>query len=226
MLVSLADMKVYLGIDPGNTTYDAFLTQQLQMVSDTVEGYCGRIFAEDEYVETFYREDLSVLGNVYLGKIPLYHYPVSDVDSIEEFADEEALANDESIDITTFRFHKPTGFIQKNKGYNFFQDGNIMEVTYTAGYATVPTPVAQVVYNIVQERYNKKLNGISLDFGSDVQSISIPGTISVAFDYSLSNNDRKTTFGVILGSNVNILDPYRTDRVVVGSVRLAYVEEA
>jgi len=76
---------------------------------------------------------------------------------------------------------------------------------------------------LVKERYNKHTSGIDLDFGSDIQSISIPGTISVAYDYSLQNNERKTAFGAILGNYVNTLDYFRSERPLIGSVRLEYV---
>ncbi len=39
MLVSLADMKTYLGI--GDASYDDFLTEQLVLFSSAIEGYCG-----------------------------------------------------------------------------------------------------------------------------------------------------------------------------------------
>ena len=74
------------------------------------------------------------------------------------------------------------------------------------------------------ERYNKKSSGVDLNFGSDVQRVSIPGAISIDFDYSLSNNERKSAYGVILGSNSNILDDWRSERSVIGSGKLEYVE--
>jgi len=84
--------------------------------------------------------------------------------------------------------------------------------------------VRSVVYSLVEERYNKKLNGVNLNFGSDIQSVSIAGTISVQFDYSLESNTRKIGMGTILGNYVNVLDKYRSERVISGSGRLAYVE--
>lgn len=207
MLVSLADMKAYLGIPSGTTTYDTFLTQQLNVVSDAVEGYCGRKFEDASYTQTFYKEDYELNKN----EILLYHYPVISITSIK----------DGDTPITDYKLHYPTGYLSRKDGL-FFND--TIEVEYTAGYATVPSTVLHVVYSVVEQNYNKKKSGVALSFGNDVQSISIPGTISVTFDYTLDSNQRKNAYGVILGSYANILDQFRSERTIIGSGKIAYVE--
>jgi hypothetical protein len=211
MLVTLNDMKNFLGIALGDTTYDAFLTLQLQLISDAVEGYCKRKFAQASYTQEFYLGDVS-----YSNQLPLYHFPLIGAPVVNEV--DEAGNNSLVVD---YRYHANSGVLTKSHG-RFFNTANKVEVQYTAGYATIPALIQNVVYSLVQERYNKKVNGIDLNFGSDVQRISIPGTISIDFDYSLNNNERKSPFGHILGSHLNILDAFRADRAVVGSVR-AYV---
>lgn len=211
MLVSLADMKTYLGIDTLDTSQDAFLTEQLTLVSDAVEAYCRRVFTEDEYIQTYYKNDYPISR-----QLLTFHYPVSAIDSIVE--------DGVTVDAADYRLQKGTGSVIKPYGNFYIAEETV--VTYTAGYISIPSPVLNVVKSVVEERYNKKISGVTLNFGSDVQRISIPGSISIDFDYSLSNNDRKTSFGVILGSHVNVLDFYRSDRAIVGSGKLEYVEEA
>jgi hypothetical protein len=80
-----------------------------------------------------------------------------------------------------------------------------------------------VELSIIEERYNKKKSGISLNFGSDVQRVSIAGTISVDFDYSLQSNERVSAYGTILGNYINVLDQYRSERVLTGSGMITYV---
>ncbi len=218
MLVSLADMKTRLNVS--GSTYDTFLTEQITMVSEVVESYCRRKFESTEWVETFYIEDFQEFQKS-KEEITCYMFPIISVDTVLEKIDED----DTGTAITDYRIHKPTAKIIKKRGaYPFFCGKNIVEITYTAGYATIPTPVQEVVYSVVGERYNKKVAGVDLNFGANVQSISIPGTISVAFDYSLDSNNRNSAFGTILGSNANVLDLYRSERAVVGTLRLAYVE--
>lgn len=216
MLVTLADMKTYLGIT--GTDYDVFLTQQITLISDTIEEFCSRKFASATYIQTFYKEDY-IDRDIVLDTLTLYHFPLISVTSVKEKSE----PTDPGLLMTDYRLHKPTAKVIRNKYANFFCYGEFIEVEYTSGYAVIPSVIQNVVYSLVQERYNKKINGIDLNFGSDVQSVSIPGTISIAYDYSLQDNERKTAFGAILGKYVNTLDHYRSERVLVGEVRLAYL---
>lgn len=215
MLVSLSDMKAFLGISGGDTTYDAFLTMQLDVVSDAVEEYCKRKFSEATYLQSIHKDEVGKVNSFYLK-----HYPLISLDS---FLDKDD-PGDSGIAVLNYRYNKDSAKMSKISGGRFFQNGSIMEVTYTAGYAIIPNLIQEVVRSIVQERYNKKVNGIDLNFGSDVQRISIPGTLSVDYDYSLSGNDRKTPLGNILGNHVNVLDAFRSERAVLGTVTPIYVE--
>lgn len=211
-LVSLADMKTYLGIS--DNSYDVFLTEQLNLVSDTVEAYCNRKFQADNYVEAIYSDDIN---SEFLKDIYLTHFPVNTITSIFEKLNE----TDTGVELLEYRIHKPSAKLTNTCG--FFRQGRKLEVTYNAGYSVIPTIIDSVVKSVVSERYNKKVNGIDLNFGSDVQSISIPGTLSISYDYSLSNNERKNAFGNILGNNLNLLDAFRSDRAVIGSEVTRYV---
>lgn len=214
-LDTLANVKTFLG--ESTTTYDSFLQLQIDMVSDAIEGYCGRKFAQADYTQTFYREDFD--GPLYFKELLLYHYPLNSIATIVEKRDETDLVG---TAVSNYRFHTPTAKLTKHWG-SFFCNGRILEVTYNAGYATVPPLILSVFYGVIQERYNKKLNGIDLNFGSDVQRLSIPGAISIDFDYTLNNNERKNAFGVIIGSYQNVLDYFRSDRSLIGEVRSSYV---
>ena len=208
MLDTLSNVKSRLGIT--DTTYDNFITQQIILISDAIEGYCRRKFLEADYEQTFYRGDYSPSK-----MLELFHFPVSTITSIEE--------DGVAVDPTAYRLNKPTGRLIRTDGTFFYSEETV--VTYTAGLTACPSPILSVLDNLVQERYNKKTSGVDLNFGSDVQRISIPGAISIDFDYTLNNNDRKAAFGVILGSNLNILDNYRSERAVLGEGKLIYVEE-
>lgn len=215
MLVTLDDMKNYLGIPLLDTTQDTFLTFQISLVSEAIEGYCNRVFSEATYTQTFYARDYYN----YPLSINLFHYPFKTLNTIVE----KTLPSDTGIAVEDYVIHKPTSILTKLFD-RFFRNGTILEVEYVAGYTNLPMAIQNVIYGVVQERYNKKVNGVDLNFGTDVQRISIPGTISIDFDYSLNNNERKTHFGQILGSYVNTLDSYRSERAVMGDIRLAYVQ--
>lgn len=208
MLVTLAAMKTHLGIS--GTTYDTFLETQITTVSDAIESYCRRKFEQTTYEQTFYGTDYPPSRDLHL-----FMYPLISVASIEE--------DGEEVDSADYRINKPAGYVIKSSGYfNYGADETV--ITYSAGYATIPTPLQDIVFSLVGERYNKKVAGIDLNFGSDVQRVSIPGTLSIDFDYSLSNNDRSTPFGSILGNYLNSLDYYRSHRVAIPEGNLIYVD--
>jgi hypothetical protein len=208
MLVTLSEVKTYLGIVSVNTDSDAFLNDQITLLTDVIQAYCRRDFLSASYVQTYYSSDYDP-GQL----INTFQFPLVSVTSITEDGD--------VVDPTTYRVHYPTGQITKQYGCFYFAEETV--VTYTAGYAATPSPVKSVIFNLIQERYNKKSSGVDLNFGSDVQRISIPGAISIDFDYSLSNNDRKSALGTIIGSQANVLDYYRSERSITGAGKLAYL---
>jgi len=98
-----------------------------------------------------------------------------------------------------------------------------LEVEYTAGYSDIPSVIEDVVFNVVEQRYNKKASGVALSFGNDVQRVSIPGVMSVDFDYTLQANERQSKYGMILGNYGNVLDPWRSERALIGEIKDNYV---
>lgn len=202
------------GID--NTANDVFLTEQLNLIQEVIEGYCNRKFEELDYTQTFYRKDFEPEQ---CRRLLAHHYPVSAITSLVELNSE----TDEETDVEDYRSHGATGTLIADVCPFFSTYEDQVVLTYTAGYATIPYAIRSVVFNLVQERYNKKTSGVSLNFGSDIQRISIPGTISVDFDYSLSSNERKSSYGSILGAQANIIDSYRSERTL-GLGRITFVE--
>ncbi len=214
MLVELETIKENLAIATADTSQDEFLTNQIILISDTIEAYCRRVFTPTTYIQTFYRSD-----NPANSKLTMFHFPTISITSVLEDGVE--------LDTADFRIQKIAGMLIKPCSYFFCADETV--VTYVAGFGTleapaIPSMIQQAVISLVAERYNKKTSGVDLNFGSDVQRISIPGAISIDFDYSLSNNDRKTPFGLLLGSQLNVLDYFRSERSVIGSDTLTYLE--
>lgn len=209
MLVTLVEMKAFLG--EVTNTYDTFLTDNITLISEAVETYCGRAFAETTYTQTFYEEELLELP---VGKeLTLYHYPVSTVTTV-------ILGTPPTETVTDYRLIPKTGRLYRTLGWMGVGE---IEVEYVAGFAAIPASIKNVVYNLVQERYAKQKSGIAINFGNNVQRVSIPGTISLDFDYTLQSNDRENAQGMFLGDYMNVLDMYRSERTVCGDVRNTYV---
>lgn len=227
MLVTLEKMKAYLGIPALTTTDDAFLTSQIEYISEAIETYCVRRFSLGNYVETFYRNEWLEQNNEVRKNLILYAFPVVTVSEVRQFISEDDATGEV---IANPRIHYPTGSIRRrssDRATGFFQEdlfntAEIIRVTYSAGFSVIPEVIQQTVMELVEARYNRKKSGVSLNFGSDVQSISIPGVLNLQFDYSLINNDRKTAFGTILGNHLNVIDLYRSERAINHGSRLEY----
>jgi len=111
MLVSLVDMKTYLGIP--DTTYDDFLNMQIEIVSDAIEGYCNRLFTSTSYTQIFYSKDFA--QDLDAKHLFLFHYPLSAVASVKEIQ-KDSDGND--LNTTTFTTaeyltHDPSGKLMK-----------------------------------------------------------------------------------------------------------------
>jgi hypothetical protein len=210
MLVTLDEMKTYLGIALVDTTYDSFLTEQLILFSSVIENYCGRKFAQTTYTQTFYRE-----SGERLDELMAYHFPLVSVTSVTD------VTNTVVLDPSEYRVNKPFARIKPTQTKTFITEE--MNVIYSAGYATIPVEIQTVCKLLVEEKYNKKKSGVALNFGSDVQRISIPGVVGIDFDYTLQSNERKSSFGMLIGNYANVLDFFRSDRRVVGSVEEYYL---
>lgn len=217
-LITLKKAKEYLSIDPSDITYDSFLRSQIEIISDAISGYCRREFLSNEYVQTFYQDEMLESGFP-VTDILLFHYPVVSISEILE----------DAVATTDYRLNKAGGRVLRTSDSSrtyWFMESKEIQITYTAGLTSTPAPVEDVIYSILQERYNKKVSGINLSFGSDVQRIAIPGVMSLDFDYSLQGNERSSRYGTILGNHLNVLDSYRSERAIMGTLKYSYTEEA
>jgi hypothetical protein len=209
MLMSLEQVKKALNIPCEDTSNDDFLISQINLISEAMELYCGRKFNLASYTQEFYKDEIA---KDIVSEIFLYHYPVVNIVSIQQ----------DGEDITEYRTVKSTGLIRKRTGL-FISYDSPLTVMYSAGYQTLPYTLQEVLTSLVRERYNKKVAGVDLNFGSDVQRISIPGTISIDYDYTLENNSQGVALGILVGTYANVLDQFKSERKVVGTLREGYV---
>lgn len=217
-LDTLANVKMRLNIT--TTDDDTFLQAQINLVSDVIEAYIRRKVLATNFTQHFYREDYRQSH-----LMELFAYPVQSITSITE--------DGVTLDPTTYRLHKPTGRVMRissaaygfARGYFFYSTTEETIVTYSAGWAVCPSPILSVLDEVVSVRYNKMKSGVDLNFGADVQRVSIPGVIAIDFDYKALNNDRSSTFGTILGNTLNSLDFYRSHRAVLGDSQISYIDQ-
>lgn len=213
-LVPTTEVKTYLGIT--DSSLDTFLDTQGEILSDAFELYCSRKFLTASYTQEVFLDELN---DEYFRELNLYHYPIQSITSVvASFLDDP---------ITDYRLISNTGVLRKSNGWFSGSYGSSEEdkitIQYVAGFDELPNPLKQSYFNLMNQAYQKRSSGIGIDFGSNVQRLSIPGTISVDFDYSLETNNRNRGLGQIIGNEANVLDLYRSERTMIGTVRNGHV---
>ncbi len=118
-LTTVEQVNRELGLDTGEN--DALIAGYISAVSDSISKHCKRIFAAQEYEETFYLKQ-------YKNEVLLSEYPVAEIASIIE--NDETLADDDA------RVNADTGAVirRRNGDVCWWPAGTII-VTYTAGFS-------------------------------------------------------------------------------------------
>jgi len=229
-LITLAELKTALNIV--TAADDTWLQSEIDLYSEIIDSYCARKFIQNTYTQIYYRE---VFPQDVVFKLRLYHWPVTAIASIQLISRSESGNTTETLTANSeYRFnengkitrlcnYRPISW-DNDFGSQWYQNTEI-QVQYTAGYlqADVPLTIKNSMYAIIDERYRKYLSGQELNFGRDVQRMSIPGVISIDYDYTLTKNERESQFGMFLGDYANVLDFYRTDRALIGNIVEPYV---
>lgn len=159
---SLKGMRSYLGIS--GSTYDAFLSQTIEALSEIVDQWTGRDFADIELgcafgthsvSQTFYIEnDNGVL---------LREWPINQVLSVKHIG--------ETLATTAFLTQPSDGWIQfiAEDSLPMARWGKI-EVNYVAGYERIPASVRLFVRRGASYLWQRRMSeGIGADLIADTQ---------------------------------------------------------
>lgn len=195
------------------TTNDDWLEDQIKLYSQAVELYCKRIFTKQTYTQTFYYDQYRRNTR----DLFTYQYPVVSITSITD------KTHNIVIPETEYRLNKPLGKVY-HKDTAWFAGSDEIEIVYEAGYEELPEVVTNVIKRLINQDYNKRNLGENLQIGSDIQSLSVAGVMSLSFDTSLYATNRRNKMGELLGSLTNVLDAYRSSRNVIPSPQDIYVE--
>jgi hypothetical protein len=145
-LVTLADMKMKMGIPSTITTWDALLQELITNTSETIATLCNRSFGFEEVDETFYQLDDGYSRRLYLSRWPV------------KTADITALTQDGTDLLPTLNngwfLEEKTGTLygRPDLGYWF----GTIDVVYSGGYQlpdSAPGPLAFAVEALLREQY-------------------------------------------------------------------------
>ena len=191
LLVSLDDMKALLGIDPGNTDDDAYLTNELTSMSAIVEKYCAREFTKATYTDVLdYHDGVTVVTD---------SYPIESLVSV--------ILDGVSLDLsdTPVKVIRESGTLSLKTGA--FCDYDTVDIEYIGGYDPIPADIQRVVSDLVHSRYaNKFIN----DPTRRIRSESIPDVANYIYERTKAFDDNP-----LLGPYMSILDGYVSSKALV-----------
>jgi len=153
MLVTLADIKTFLGIN--NSESDDVLNLLIDQVSTLIETKVGRNLESDTYTD----EEYDGTG---ISELKLDNFPVTTFTRLQR---NDAAKNEddwEDEEAEDYWVENDTGVITKIS--RFLSGKYKYRVTYVAGYADIPTDIQYVAMSMISYIYkNRKVVGIKAE---------------------------------------------------------------
>ena len=206
-LLTRDQVKIILGIELDDDTYDIQIDTYLPIVTTWFETYCDRGLAAADRVEEIF--------DVTTHRVYLWAFPINSV---------TAVVRDEDIaDNFQYRFSKYGGYIYPDFNYwayRALRHAQLLTVTYNGGYlpAEVPADLAlafSIAVGVQGAVSSTVVSGAGGSSSSAIKSIGLGGgALSVQFDSSSASGGISGTYSV---SNVPTeVQPYASvlDRYV------------
>lgn len=143
-LITLEELKGYLGIDAGDTSKDLLLEMYINGISDYIQGVGQSILATD------YTEKYKGTGTQ---NLILKHKPINSV----------TLVKNKDSEVTDYEILSPIGILYRDYGWVAYGDnGGLMhdrlvnsyktiEVEYNAGYNSTPSDLLMVIVDVIKK---------------------------------------------------------------------------
>lgn len=191
-LTTLAAVKAELDIQTGGQ--DDILKRYIASASAAVAQHCNRVFPVESLVDRFVPVSDSSRGLLVgpRGPLQLSRWPIVDVTSVTE--DGSALAEDSDF----IGVERPGQLIRLDGDRAKSWSNTEIEVTYSAGYATIPSDLEDAVIRMVTKRYSAKGRDPNL------KQQNIPGVLEQSWWIATGSQAGNMTPDI-----VDILEAYR-----------------
>lgn len=135
-LTSVADVKESLGIT-GNSQNNLII-RKINQATDMIESYCGKGNGQHFASTTYSNEEYDGTGS---NQLILKNRPVISLSTFEQRSSTQNVSDWDSVDSDNY-------FLDSNAGvldciFTLTANWNIYRVTYTAGFATIPSDLAE-----------------------------------------------------------------------------------
>lgn len=183
--ITLDEAKTRLGIDCTDPSHDTEIQSAIDYAIAIVEEYCLRQFDRQSYSDTFFMPSQNLF---------LTNWPVVTVDEID--MDGEIIAD------ATYKLDTVNGVVYFDSGLSQL-DGDVVKITYTAGYDPIPTVLLNATMDVMTSRYYSVDDDPSQ---GPVKMERIDGSVTVAYDTPRTTGDGP------LAPYIGVLQRYRSER--------------
>lgn len=151
-LATLADLKESLGIT--TNTYDNLLIRKLNQATDTIERYCG-LNTNQHFASTTYTDE--EYDGTDSNQLVLKNRPIITFTSLSR---RNTITNQSSWDtVNTQDYFVDSGAGVLDLLFTALGYWNYYKVTYTAGYATIPSDLAEACITLAGFLYDNASTG-------------------------------------------------------------------
>lgn len=133
-LTSVADVKETMGIASSDTSWDNLITRKINQATEMIEGWCNRRFAATNYTDELY--DATWTQQLILRQRPVITFT--------SLAGRDTTLNEgsfDTVDASEYFIDEEAGLV--NAVSSFWGRYEQWQVTYRAGYETIPSDLAE-----------------------------------------------------------------------------------
>lgn len=134
-LTSLADVKESLGIT--GTSQDNLIRRKINQATDMIESYCGKNNGQ-HFASTSYVEDYDGTGT---NQLILKNRPVISFTSLQQRSTTENVSDFDTVSSEDYFVDLTAGVL--DCVFTLSENWNIYRATYAAGFATIPSDLAE-----------------------------------------------------------------------------------
>jgi len=134
-LTSVADVKESLGIT--DTSQDNLIRRKINQATDMIESYCGKNNGQ-HFASTAYVEDYDGTGT---NQLILKNRPVISFTSLAQRSTTENISDFDTVNSSDYFVDTTAGVV--DCVFTLSLNWNIYRATYTAGFATIPSDLAE-----------------------------------------------------------------------------------
>lgn len=155
-LTSVADVKESLGIDSGDSTQNNLIIRKINQATDMIESYCGKNNSQ-HFASTSYTDEYDGTG---INQLVLKNRPVISITSFKQRNTTENYSDWTTIDSSLYFTDTTAGVIDLL--FTVPMNWNIIQVVYTAGFADIPSDLAEACATLAAYLVENGATGASI----------------------------------------------------------------